>query len=106
MSTIVFRRPPRRPAPELPRGEILLESPPELPEMVAGNFTQALTYLPMLAGAGSMVFLVAGPGARPITYVASGMFGLSMLGMMVGQVGRGGGERKQRLNSERRDYLR
>ncbi|HEY9473859.1 MAG TPA: type VII secretion protein EccCa [Mycobacteriales bacterium] len=106
MSTIVFRRPPRRPAPELPRGEILLESPPELPEMVAGNFTQALTYLPMLAGAGSMVFLVAGPGARPITYVASGMFGLSMLGMMVGQVGRGSGERKQRLNSERRDYLR
>lgn len=106
MSTIVFRRPPRRPAPELPRGEILLESPPELPETVAGNFTQALTYLPMLAGAGSMVFLVAGPGARPITYVASGMFGLSMLGMMVGQVGRGSGDRKRRLNAERRDYLR
>ncbi|HEX5495460.1 MAG TPA: type VII secretion protein EccCa, partial [Mycobacteriales bacterium] len=106
MSTIVFRRPPRRLPPELPRGEILLESPPELPEVVAGNFTQALTYLPMLAGAGSMVFLVAGPGARPITYVASGMFGLSMIGMMFGQIGRGTGERKQRLNAERRDYLR
>jgi S-DNA-T family DNA segregation ATPase FtsK/SpoIIIE len=29
---VVFRRPPRRAGPDLPYGEIVLESPPELPD--------------------------------------------------------------------------
>ncbi len=53
MGTELFHvRPANRHRPE-PRGEIVLESPPELPETVSGGGAgQTLTYLPMLAGAG------------------------------------------------------
>jgi S-DNA-T family DNA segregation ATPase FtsK/SpoIIIE len=90
----------------MPRGEVLLESPPEIPETVSGGFSAVLTYLPMVAGAGAMGLLFSGGGGSPITYVASGMFALSMVGMMLGQIGRNSGERKQQLNGARRDYYR
>ncbi|WP_332873405.1 type VII secretion protein EccCa [Actinocorallia populi] len=90
----------------MPRGEILLESPPEIPEQVSEGGRQALMYLPMMAGSGAMILMVAQPGSSPLTWVASGLFAVSMLGMMVGQLGRGSGERKVKLNAERRDYLR
>ncbi|WP_425547152.1 type VII secretion protein EccCa [Actinocorallia aurantiaca] len=90
----------------MPRGEILLESPPEIPEQVSEGGRQALMYLPMMAGSGAMVFMVAQPGSSPLTWVSSGLFAVSMLGMMLGQMGRGSGERKVKLNAERRDYLR
>ncbi|HVQ93667.1 MAG TPA: type VII secretion protein EccCa [Mycobacteriales bacterium] len=106
MNTIVLRRPSRRPPPELPRGELVLESPPELPETLSGGFGAALTYLPMLAGGGAMAFLFIGPAARGITVVAGVMYALSMAGMAVGQVGRGASEKKRALNAERRDYAR
>lgn len=106
MSTVIFRRPDRRPAPEVPHGELLLESPPELPESSSGGFGAALTFLPMLAGGGAMAFMFIGPGAQPITIVAGVMYGISMVGMFAGQLGRGSGEKKQKLNSERRDYAR
>ncbi len=106
MGTVIVRRQERRPPPEMPRGEILLESPPEIPETTSAGFQAMLMYLPMLAGAGAMVFMVVTPGASPITYVSSGMFSLSMFGMMLGQIGRGAGERRQRLNGARRDYFR
>jgi S-DNA-T family DNA segregation ATPase FtsK/SpoIIIE len=60
----------------------------------------------MAAMAGSSALMVAGGGGRPVTYVGSGMMALSMGGMVVGQVSRSGSEKKQKLNSERRDYLR
>ncbi|MFI6507400.1 type VII secretion protein EccCa [Streptosporangium sp. NPDC050855] len=107
MGIVVVRRPERRPPPVPPRGEILLESPPEIPETTSAGFTQVLTYLPMLAGAAAMGLMFAGNGGgNPIMYVASGMFALSMVGMSIGQMGRAGGERKQRLNGLRRDYFR
>ncbi|MCO5968792.1 type VII secretion protein EccCa [Actinoallomurus sp. WRP6H-15] len=106
MGTVIVRRQERRPPPEMPRGEVLLESPPEVPETASAGFQQVLTFLPMLAGAGAMVFMVVTPGASPISYVSSGMFSLSMFGMMLGQIGRGSGDRKQRLNGARRDYFR
>jgi S-DNA-T family DNA segregation ATPase FtsK/SpoIIIE len=90
----------------MPRGEILLESPPELPELVPQGFQQVLMYLPMLAGGGAMVFMVAGRGGGAMQYAAGGMFAVSMFGMMLGQIGRNSGERKVKLNNERRDYLR
>ncbi|MDL4772863.1 MULTISPECIES: type VII secretion protein EccCa [Thermomonosporaceae] len=106
MSTVVVRRRERRKPPALPRGEVLLESPPELPEVVPQGFQAVLTYLPMLAGSGAMVFMMVGRGGGTMQYVAGGMFAVSMFGMMLGQVGRGNGERKVKLNNERRDYLR
>jgi len=106
MSTVVFRRQARRPAPELPRGEVLLESPPELPESVSSGFGAAMTYLPMAAGAGAMALMFMGRGGGPLQMVTGGMFAVSMLGMLGPQLGRGAGEKKRKLNADRRDYAR
>jgi S-DNA-T family DNA segregation ATPase FtsK/SpoIIIE len=107
VSTELFRRPLRRQPPAEPKGEIVLESPPELPESVSGGgMGQALTYLPMAAGAGSTALLVTGSGGSPITYLASGMMALSMLGMMTGSMGRSSGDKRRRLDGDRRDYQR
>ncbi len=107
MGTELFRRPARRRGPVEPRGEIVLESPPELPETVSGGGAgQALTYLPMLAGAGATGLFVSGGGGSPLTYVASGMMGLSMVGMAAGGMGRNSGEKRRRLDGDRRDYQR
>ncbi|MER6512593.1 type VII secretion protein EccCa [Nonomuraea sp. NPDC001636] len=108
MSIVVVRRPERRPSPKPPRGEILLESPPEIPEVQSQGMMAVLTYLPMVAGAAAMglMFTAGGTNANPIMYVASGLFAFSMVGMTVGQMGRQAGERKARLNGARRDYFR
>jgi len=107
VTTELFRRPLRRQPPAEPKGEIVLESPPELPESVSGGgMGQALTYLPMAAGAGSTALLVTGSGGSPITYLASGMMALSMLGMMTGSMGRSSGDKRRRLDGDRRDYQR
>ncbi|MGA5756850.1 type VII secretion protein EccCa [Nonomuraea bangladeshensis] len=107
MSIVVVRRPERRPGPKPPRGEVLLESPPEIPEVQPQGFTAVLTYLPMVAGAAAMALMFTAYGnANPIMYVASGLFALSMVGMSIGQIGRQAGERKYRLNGARRDYFR
>ncbi|MCK2221297.1 type VII secretion protein EccCa [Actinomadura sp. ATCC 31491] len=107
MSIVVVRRPERRPGPKPPRGEVLLESPPEIPEVQPQGFSAVLTYLPMGAGAAAMALMFTSYGnANPIMYVASGLFAVSMVGMTAGQIGRQAGERKYRLNGARRDYFR
>ena len=109
MSTELFRRPARQPPPPQPHGEFVLESPPELPETTSGgNGAQLLMYLPMLGAAGSTAFLTVGGGhgGNPATYVASGMMGLSMVGMAAGGMGRGSGDKRRRLDGDRRDYQR
>jgi S-DNA-T family DNA segregation ATPase FtsK/SpoIIIE len=91
----------------MPRGEVLLESPPELPEPLTRGLGQVLMVLPMLAGAGAMAFLFGQGGAGgTVRYVAGGLFAVSMLGMMVGSVANGGGQAKAELDAERRDYMR
>ena len=106
MSTVIFRRPPRKPGPALPRGELLLESPPELPEQLPKGLGQLLMILPMLCGAGAMAFLYAGRGGGTMTYIVGGLFGVSMLGMALGSLASGGNNSKAELNAERRDYMR
>ncbi|MFI7577685.1 type VII secretion protein EccCa [Micromonospora sp. NPDC049497] len=105
MSTVVFRRPPRQSGPALPRGELLLESPPELPEPTPRGMGQLLMILPMVCGVGAMAFLYAGRGGGMMTYVAGGLFGVSMLGMAVGTLFNGNND-KAELNADRRDYMR
>ncbi|WP_405102872.1 type VII secretion protein EccCa [Micromonospora sp. NBC_01412] len=105
MSTVVFRRLPRQSGPALPRGEVLLESPPELPEPTPRGMGQLLMILPMVCGVGAMAFLYAGRGGGMMTYVAGGLFGVSMLGMALGSLSNGGND-KAELNAERRDYMR
>jgi S-DNA-T family DNA segregation ATPase FtsK/SpoIIIE len=65
-----------------------------------------LTYLPMIAGAGATALLVTGSGGQPVTYLASGMMALSMVGMAFSGMGRSSGEKRRRLDADRRDYQR
>jgi ESX secretion system protein EccC len=106
VSIVVFRRPARRRPPSPPAGELLLEAPPELPEAMGAGVGQALIYLPMVAGGAAMAFMFMGSGASTLNMVAGAMYGLSMGGMMVGQMGRGATDKKRKLNAERRDYVR
>ena len=54
-----------------------------------------------------MVSMIVGPGPRaPSSTWAAARWRLGMVGMMLGQIGRGKGERKHKLNGARRDYLR
>ncbi|WP_354670956.1 type VII secretion protein EccCa [Actinomadura sp. DC4] len=103
---MIVSRQERRPPPEMPRGEVLLESPPEIPETMSAGFQAILTYVPMAAGGGAMAFMLVAPGSNPTMFLSSGMMSLSMMGMMLGQISRGTGDRKQRLNGARRDYFR
>jgi len=107
MGTVVFRRPPRQPGPQLPHGELPLEPPPELPQPASPNMMRLLMILPMVAGAGAMAFMFAGRGGGgPLQYVIGGLFGISMLGMLVVSMGSSSGNKTAEVNAERRDYMR
>ncbi|REE96585.1 type VII secretion protein EccCa [Thermomonospora umbrina] len=107
MSTQLIRRQERRPPPPAPRGELLLESPPEIPETQSGGFQAVLMYLPMAVMPVMMGLMFLGGGTRnPLMMISSGGMALAMGAMMVGQMGRGSGERKFKLNGARRDYFR
>jgi DNA segregation ATPase FtsK/SpoIIIE, S-DNA-T family len=109
VSTVIVRRAEQAPPPELPSGEIALQSPPEIPEAPPDSFSQTLMYLPMVAmalGMGVMFVGGGGGGEHTFQYVGGGAMALGMGGIMIGQMGRGKGERKIKLNGARRDYLR
>jgi S-DNA-T family DNA segregation ATPase FtsK/SpoIIIE len=106
LGTVIVRRQERREAPELPQGEIVLEPPPEIPEPVSDGMQQMLTYLPMLAMTFGMVAMMSGSGSGPLRWVGGGALAVGMGGMGVAQFGRGKGDRKLKLNGQRRDYLR
>ena len=121
MSVTVFRRPPRRRAPEMPEGELSLQEPPSLSETLSGGSISTLfTVAPIAVAAGAMLLMVllplrtgtgfgGGAGAGPAAMIMPAAMGLMMFSMMFmgfGQFVRGGGERRSRLRGERRDYLR
>ena len=109
MSTVLHRRPGRRPPPTMPKGEILFEAPPELPEVTPGGAMQRMFgILPMLGGGAVMAFMMTSGGNSSMRVVMSGVMAVSMVGMYVSQLGVGGkgAERKHQINGSRRDYLR
>ncbi|GIF65147.1 type VII secretion protein EccC [Asanoa ishikariensis] len=104
MSTVSVRRPPRRPAPSIPGGELRVEAPPELPRATGGRWQQLMLLLPMLGGGVAMAMMM-GRGGGAFSYVVGGMFGISSLAMLATSWGYGG-PRKAELVAARRDYLR
>ncbi|WP_189857611.1 type VII secretion protein EccCa [Streptomyces poonensis] len=107
---VLFRRPARRRGPDMPEGELSLQEPPPLPEVVPDS-SAIWTYLPMALMSVSMMLMFMRPGSgsgsgSSFLYLALGLMVLSAGAMMMGQFMRRGSERKQRLNGERRDYLR
>ncbi|TSB20590.1 type VII secretion protein EccCa [Streptomyces benahoarensis] len=106
MSTVTFRRPPRRPGPQLPSGELSLQEPPTLPE-AQGGLSGVITYLPMALSSMGMMLIFMRPGSGgALSYVAIGMMALSAVGMLATQFLRSSQDRKRKLRGERRDYLR
>ncbi|MBS2545726.1 type VII secretion protein EccCa [Catenulispora sp. NL8] len=83
-----------------------LQEPPTVPDPAGMSMGSALTMLPMAAGSGAMAMMFLQPGAKPVNYLSGGLMGVSSLGMVVAQLGRGGGASKKKLKAERRDYLR
>ncbi|MET7748564.1 type VII secretion protein EccCa [Micromonospora sp. NPDC005367] len=106
MSTVVVKRPPRRPAPEIPVGELPVEAPPEIPAVAGGRWQQLLMLLPMLGGTVAMAMMF-GRGGGAYSYVVGAMFGLSSLAMLVTSWGSASGTpRKSEMMAARREYLR
>lgn len=107
MGVITFNRTKRAQPPAMPRGDLLLESPPEVPPPPTGrNFGAILRILPMIAGAGAMAMMMMNGGRGVMGGVMGGMYGVSMLGMMLSQTGRGNDDQAQQLDGSRRDYFR
>lgn len=106
MSGIVINRQPRQPGPQMPQGQMELQEPPELPEVIASDPASAMMYLPMGLGSASTVLMATNTNANPMMYLSSGLMGVATVGSMVGQMGQSGRERKRRLAGSRRDYLR
>ncbi len=84
----------------------MLQPPPEIPEVVSDGLQQMMTYLPMLAMTFGMVAMMSGSGSGSLRWVGGGAMGLGMGGMALSQLARGKGDRKLKLNGQRRDYLR
>ncbi|WP_017600819.1 type VII secretion protein EccC [Nocardiopsis lucentensis] len=108
MGTILVRRPPRRPGPDLPSGEITLQEPPELSEPQS-SMSSVFMYLPMALTSMAMMMLFIRPGGSgggAMPYVAGGMMLTGAVAMLGGQYLRTMLERRRALNDDRRDYLR
>ncbi|MCC2594564.1 type VII secretion protein EccCa [Tessaracoccus sp. OS52] len=111
MGLITFNRPKRVTPPPMPRGELLLESPPEIPPPSASKpFGTVLRMLPMVAGglAMGLMFMGGGMGGGrgPLAGIVGGLYAVSMMGMMMSQMGRQNDDQAAQLDANRRDYFR
>ncbi|SDY12760.1 DNA segregation ATPase FtsK/SpoIIIE, S-DNA-T family [Micromonospora pattaloongensis] len=106
MSTVVIKRPPRRPAPEIPTGELGVEPPPEIPQATGARWQQLMMMLPMLGGSVAMAMMF-GRGGGTYSYVVGAMFGISSLAMLATSWGSASGSpKKAEMMTARREYLR
>jgi S-DNA-T family DNA segregation ATPase FtsK/SpoIIIE len=106
VSTIVIKRPPRRPAPEIPTGDLTVEAPPEIPQATGGRWQQLLMVLPMLGGSVAMAMMF-GRGGGTYSYVVGAMFGISSLAMLATSWSNSAGApKKAEMIAARREYLR
>ncbi|MFI1398194.1 type VII secretion protein EccCa [Streptomyces sp. NPDC020681] len=109
MSVVLFRRPARRPGPDMPEGELTLQEPPTLSEMVPDSGA-VWQYLPMAMMSVSMMMMFMRPGmglgGSIFMYLAMGMMLIASVVMILGQFMKRAADRKNNIKAERRDYLR
>ncbi|XVU25178.1 type VII secretion protein EccCa [Actinoplanes sp. CA-054009] len=106
MSTVVIKRSARRPAPEIPTGEIAVEPPPEIPQQTGGRWQQAMMALPMLGGSVAMAMMMGQGRGGAYSYVIGGLFGISSIAMLTTSFGASGSPKKAEMMAARREYLR
>jgi S-DNA-T family DNA segregation ATPase FtsK/SpoIIIE len=105
VSTVVVKRSPRRPAPDIPGGELLVEAPPEIPQAPSSRWQQLVQVVPMLTGTIATALLFAGRDGGTYSYVIGAIFGFSTLGMLFSSAG-SGAPKKSEMMAARREYLR
>ncbi|MEE6258211.1 type VII secretion protein EccCa [Plantactinospora sonchi] len=106
MASVVVRRPARRPGPEMPSGELVLEAPPEIPAPTGRQWTAALSILPMIVIMAAMLLMFSGSANGTLRLVVFGLLGVAMLAMVLVAVARGNGPSRQEMGYARRLYLR
>ena len=106
MSTTVIKRSARRPAPEIPTGELAVDAPPEIPQDGGRRWQQALMALPMLGGSVAMAMMMGRGSGGAMSYVVGGLFGVSSLAMLATSFGSNGSPKKAEMMAARREYLR
>ncbi|MBV1853422.1 type VII secretion protein EccCa [Catellatospora tritici] len=107
MGTVIVKRAPRRPAPEIPGGELVIDAPPEIPQAAGGRWQQAMMILPMLGSGLGMAMMVGNGQGNKMSYLAGGMMGVSSLGMIAASLMSGAGQpKKAEMMAARREYLR
>ena len=102
----MIRRGARRPAPEIPTGEITVEAPPEIPPETGRRWQQAVMVLPMLGGSVAMAMMMGNGRGGAMSYVVGGLFGVSSLAMLATSFGANGSPKKAEMMAARREYLR
>src|SRR4051794_40835322 len=106
MSTVVVKRSARRPAPEIPTGDLGVEAPPEIPQSGGARWQQAMMALPMLGGSVAMAMMMGRGTGGAFSYVVGGLFGVSSLAMLATSFGSSGSPKKAEMMAARREYLR
>ncbi len=98
-----LRRGPRLDPPQLPRGELVLQPPPETePEEGGGNV--AMQALPMLGSLGSIGFVASSGSPRAL--ISAGMFLVASLGFVIVSIFRQRAQKSAKTSGARREYLR
>ncbi len=103
MSVVVVKRPPRSVPPEVPSGEVRLETPPELPR--GQDQGLLMTLLPMVGMASSSAFFFL-PGSQPFMKVMGGLMLASTGVMAVAQAVRMRQGPGGQMAQARRDYFK
>jgi DNA segregation ATPase FtsK/SpoIIIE, S-DNA-T family len=106
VNTVQFVRRARRAGPVVEPDELALQEPPVVPEPAERGVSTVVMYLPMATGSLAMVMMFVRPNAGMLAYVGVGLMMLSSISMMIVPMFRAASQHKQRLNGERRDYLR
>ena len=106
MTTVTVRRPARRPAPELPSGELVLEAPPEIPPPAEKQWTQAVAVLPVVVILAAALLMSSGSMGGNGRLIIYAVLGVGLLGAVLFGVLRGGGPSNASMGQARRHYLR
>lgn len=106
MATVVVKRPSRRPSPELPSGELLLDAPPEIPAPTGRQMTPVMYMVPMFLMLTMMMLMFSRTMSGPLRYAIFALFGAFFVVMIILIVIMSGAANKKEMGYARRQYLR
>src|SRR5689334_8059194 len=104
MTVTVYHRPARRRPPEMPSGQLKLEEPPVLAEMIGSGVASKLPMIVMGVGMAVMIIPTI-EGGKGITTMLYPLGMMMMMGSMMFSR-QSGNDQRAKIRGERRDYLR